>query len=167
MSTVRQKNTREGEYADLAAQLYEAMRTGSPNGQPLVFVNRIGTSGALSVTVVWQAWSDLGHQARSDIIADAYRKVGPEKVPIALGVTFEEAISSGILPFSIVPLVRESDPISRDWIRACLIKEGAVETSGGLVLRFADSGQAQEAYRRLIQAAPGPYWSIVHELPRE
>jgi hypothetical protein len=140
---------------------------GASKGQPLVFVNRIGTSGALNVTVVWQAWSDLGHQARSDIIVDAYRRMGVEKIPIALGLTFEEAISSGLLPFSIVPLVRESDPISRDSIRTALLHEGAVETSSGLVLRFADSGQAQEAYRRLIQSVSGPYWSIVHELPRE
>jgi hypothetical protein len=99
------------------------MRAGAAKGQPLVFVNRIGTSGALNVTVVWQAWSDLGHQARSDIIVDAYRRMGAEKIPIALGVTFEEAISSGLLPFSIVPLVRESDPISPDRIRTALLQD--------------------------------------------
>ncbi len=164
MPTVREKKTWERNHASLVGGLYEAMRAGAAKGQPLVFVNRIGTSGALNVTVVWQAWSDLGHQARSDIIVDAYRRMGAEKIPIALGVTFEEAILSGLLPFSIVPLVRESDPISPDRIRTALLQEGAVETSGGLLLRFADSRQAQEAYRRLVQSAPGPYWSIVHEI---
>ncbi len=164
MPTVREKKAWERNHASLVGGLYEAMRAGAAKGQPLVFVNRIGTSGALNVTVVWQAWSDLGHQARSDIIVDAYRRMGAEKIPIALGVTFEEAISSGLLPFSIVPLVRESDPISPDRIRTALLQEGAVETSGGLLLRFADSRQAQEAYRRLVQSAPGPYWSIVHEI---
>ena len=164
MPTVREKKAWERNHASLVGGLYEAMRAGAAKGQPLVFVNRIGTSGALNVTVVWQAWSDLGHQARSDIIMDAYRRMGAEKIPIALGVTFEEAISSGLLPFSIVPLVRESDPISPDRIRTALLQEGAVETSGGLLLRFADSRQAQEAYRRLVQSAPGPYWSIVHEI---
>jgi len=76
MPTVREKKTWERNHASLAGGLYEAMRAGAAKGQPLVFVNRIGTSGALNVTVVWQAWSDLGHQARSDIIVDAYRRMG-------------------------------------------------------------------------------------------
>jgi len=167
MSTVREKWILARDHSSFVQRLYAALSAGASKGQPLVFENRIGTSGALNVTVLWQAWSELGHQARSDIIVEAYRKMGVERLAIALGLTFEEAVSSGLLPYSIVPLVRESDPVSPDSIRAALLQEGAIETSSGLFLRFADSGRAQESYRRLIQSVPGPYWSIVQELPRE
>jgi hypothetical protein len=48
-----------------------------------------------------------------------------------------------------------------------LVKEGAVRTETGLQLRFVNFDEAQEAFLRLQEKIPGPYWTIVEEIARD
>jgi hypothetical protein len=166
MSTVSKTKKPVIDRAKVVTELAQAIAQPTKERLPLVFSNRIGSTGAINTTVVSQLWTELNHQERSDLIVEAYRNRGVTDVPIALGLTLDEAISSGLLPYAIVPLWKQSDPVSSEEIHNVMLSEGAAETPQGLVMRFADEKTAQDVYRRLVAKVPGPYWSICHELPR-
>lgn len=82
-----------------------------------------------------------------------------------MGLTSEQALRMGLLPYSIITTRRQGDPTSSEELAK------AMEGAGGVVvrvgsstqLRFATLEQAEDAYRHLSQQVPGPYWAIVHE----
>jgi hypothetical protein len=167
MASVSEKKKSANDRERLVTELKRAMDAPSREHLPFVFSQRIGSTDAINTTIVTQVWHNLSHQERSDVIVEAHRRLGEEKVPIALGLTFEEATASGLLPYSIIPLVKDADPVSRDEIRSAMLSEGAVETRDGLSLRFADADAARNVYRRLSEKVPGPYWQICHEITRD
>src|SRR3954454_3764574 len=131
------------------SDIEKAIEVPSKEHPPFVFSQRIGATDAINTTVVTQAWKELSHEERSGVIVEAHRRHGDGEVTIALGLTLDEAAASGLLPYSIVPLVKQSDPVDFAIIREAMIKEGALETPGGPVLRFSDVEAARNVYRRL------------------
>ena len=110
------------------SDIERALEAPSKEHPPFVFSQRIGATDAINTTVVTQVWKGLSHEERSDVIVEAHRRHGDGEVTIALGLTVDEASASGLLPYSIVPLVKQSDPVDPESIRSAMIEEGALET---------------------------------------
>ncbi|HTW93631.1 MAG TPA: hypothetical protein VMD30_02480, partial [Tepidisphaeraceae bacterium] len=113
MPLIRNGTTNDRRASDLTQQLASELSSPGKTGEPLVYENQIGQTQSYHVTVVWNEWDDFPLQSRSRIILDAYEQAAPEKtgkIRIAMGLTWPEAISMGIFPFSVKALLKENDP---------------------------------------------------------
>ena len=161
----------EGHEAALAAELArELERDPSPEepfAQPIIFERDVPQTKTVHVTVVWEKWRSVGIDARDRIIMQAYEKIFPDKVDqitIAMGMTTDEAVDVGLLPYGIEPMVRAGE-LTDEQVRTMMRNEGAVETPSGLQLRFPSLELANRAYERLAAGSDQKHWSIVHILP--
>lgn len=124
----------------------------------------------VEVVLIWENWKGIPFQERSKIILEAFdaaRHDLREKVYTAIGRTIDEAITLGYLPFSITPLTHHEEGRLRDELLQIMRSEGAIDTKAGPQLRFQSIEEAEEVYKRLLHRKPGPYWTLIHELPRE
>ncbi len=99
---------------------------------------------------------------------DAYAKAKRARgatITVAMGLTSEEALRMGFLPYSIVSTRRQGDKASQDELAKAMAGAGGivVKVGSSMQLRFATLEQAEDAYRNLSQKVPGPYWAIVQE----
>jgi len=100
---------------------------------------------------------------------DAYTEAeGPEvagEITIAEGVTPQEALALGLLPFKVVPTPKKDDPVSPDEYRKPMAGEALRTLLGPKAkeLRYARPEDAEQARQRLTQALPGSSWAIVQE----
>ncbi len=134
---------------------------------PLVTVNRSFAGRSVQVVVIWDAWSRLSGEQRSQVILDAYAVANPKSpVPtITMGFTSSQALSLGYLPFKIIAIVRDGDRVSRGELDAAMKAAGGVQVRVGdeLEIRFATQGQAANAYRFVQTRVPSPVWTLVEE----
>jgi hypothetical protein len=125
------------------------------------------------VHVIWDSWKDLSDDQRSTIIVDAYRQVEGDQaaaeVTIAEGVTVQEALALGLLPFKVVPGRKRNDTISLDDYRRAMEAEARYTLLGlrAKELRYSRLEDAEQAKNRLIQGLPGSSWIIVQEMMSE
>ena len=112
--------------------------------------------------MVWDAWKPFGSTDRSTMILDAY-KTGDSKAQIAqaLGVTYREAIEQQVLPYAVLPMIRYGEITDEDVKQAMLAEGGYALTNGKVDLRFPMMFLAEQAHKRLADAHPKGYWSIV------
>ena len=153
---------------DLLDRLLSELRSPGERGEPLILQNSIGEMGHVNVYVVWSRWKGISPNHREHLIRDAYRAFDPglsDKIVIASGLAFEEAIADGVLPIRIFPSGVGVDPSTSEEIRAAMIEEGAIETSHGLELRYPSVDEAAPAYDRLDQRFPKVF-RIIEEIPR-
>jgi len=160
--------TTNGQRVDaLTQQLASELRSPKSAGEPAVYEDAIGQTKSFRVTVVWDEWKNLPLQTRSRIILDAYEEAAPEKngkILVAMGLTRPEAFSMSVFPFSVIALLKNTDPPEIEKkVLAALRNEGAVEIGRELQLRFRTIEEAQQAYERLQNAVPGPHWAISQE----
>jgi len=154
----------------LVAALVGHFSTPPEHGHPIILRDAIGRSGKWSVVVIWDQWFGLPLSERTKIIYeanDAVRETFGVDAATATGLTYNEAISLGYLPYQIQTTLIASDPVSSSDAREAMIAEGAVATSTGLELRFATEEAAKAAYRNLQTRVPGPYWMLAEEVIRE
>jgi len=105
---------------------------------------------------------------RSNAIMGAYQTAeGNEyakKVRLATGLTFPEAVNSGMLPYEIILAHRPEDPVTVGDCRRAMFQEGASSLIDPVrpPLLFGTEAEAQAARDRLIQKLPGsePVWLI-------
>ena len=152
---------------ELSAALEESALV---EGQPLVIENRIAQTKSVHVAIVWDAWGNLPSADRSKIIMSAYskaRRLRGSTITVAMGLTSEEALRMGFLPYSIVTTHRQGDKASLNELARAMAGAGGIVSKVGssMQLRFATRQQAEDAYRYLSQQVPGPYWAIVQEQP--
>jgi hypothetical protein len=150
----------------LAARLKEPLGL----DEPFVLQDRIPQTRSRHVVVIWDEWQDRDRPDRSAIIMDAFVKAGAlngDAIRVALGLTQQEALDMGYLPFKIVSTHRKTDPVPLHQLRNALESVGGIHIRTGTSheLRFPSQEYAQEAYRELAERVPGPYWAIVHEVP--
>jgi hypothetical protein len=127
---------------------------------PVVFEIPLHHSGKMDVLVVWDAWKPFDSEDRSDMILQAYA-ADQDKIALALGVTYEEAIEQQVLPYAVIPMARrgEADEVE---LNRLMIAEGAFRLpSGKADLRFPTMALAERAHRRLSDRLPSGYWSMV------
>lgn len=139
-----------------------------PQREPLVTENQIAQTKSIHVAVIWDAWKDLSPTERSKVILDAYtnaKRLRGSTITVAMGLTSEEALRMGFLPYSIVTTRRQGDKASPDELARVMAGAGGivVKVGSSTQLRFATLEQAEDAYRHLSQQLPGPYWAIVQE----
>jgi hypothetical protein len=120
------------------------------------------------VAVIWDEWKDLTPEERARVLREAYAKANRRRgytITAAVGVTSEEALRLGLLPYSIVTTRRAGDKVLLDELSRAMASAGGVPVRIGTSaqLRFPTLEAAEDAYRLLSQEIPGPYWAIVHE----
>jgi hypothetical protein len=143
---------------------------GSSRDEPLIVEDRIAQTQSVHVVVIWDGWKDLSPKDRSKIIEDAYasaRQLRGSTITVAMGLTGEEALRMGFLPYSIVTTHRQGDKTSLGKLTRAMADAGGImiKVGSSTQLRFPRLEQAEDAYRDLSQKVPGPYWAIVHEQP--
>lgn len=151
----------------LADQLADRLKGPVGLDEPYVIQDRIPQTRSRHVVVIWDSWDMLDRTQRSHIIADAFRDAGVgDAIRVAVGLTQQEALSMGYLPYQVVANWRKADgaQILQDLKRAIEETPGVhVRTGSSVQLRYPTLEHAQEAYRHLSEAVPGPYWAIVKE----
>lgn len=130
----------------------------TPDG-PVIFEFPFEQADRIDVLVVWDAWKRFPSTDRSDLILEAYQGSNVQ-IAQALGVTYQEAIEQQVLPYAVVPMIRQGD-IDEETVRNAMLAEGgfALE-SGNVDLRFPTMSLAQQAHKRLTDKMPKEYWSI-------
>jgi hypothetical protein len=127
-------------------------------------------TNSLRVTVVWDRWSACPTEFRSPIILDSYAAAHGEdtrrKITLAIGVTVEEAVDLGLLPFKVLSARRRDESPSPEAYRKAMTEAGGVIISGdeGLQLRFATLDDAAAAMEALEHRLPGSKWMVVEEV---
>jgi len=151
----------------LAAELKNTQTI--PSRQPLILEQELRQTKSIHVLVFWDRWGAIPREQRGSIIMDAYEKVEPDvinRILVAMGLTFEEAIEMNFLPYQIQTTISKEDPINPDDLKRALIEEGAVQTTRGLQLRLPTEPMAHAAYERLAKKFPGPYFAIAKTVAR-
>ena len=99
----------------------------SPNLQPLILEEKVPSTKSRHVRVIWDRWKELDDEQRSAVIIDAYTQAeGAEtanEITIADGVTPQEALALGLLPFKVVPSRKKNDSIPIEGYQAAQAKE--------------------------------------------
>lgn len=152
----------------LTDELIERIKAPNAIDAPYILQDRVAQTRSRHVAVIWNRWKDIDRSHRSKFIIDAYEKagvLGADSVMVAIGLTEQEAMQMGYLPYSIVTLRKSSDPVSPAQLKQAMQSIGGVHLRDGshLQLRFPTQELAQEAYRQLAQKIPGPYWAIQGE----
>ncbi len=84
----------------LTERLSKEFTSPSEEGQPLVFEEPAEPTPVTRLYVVWDLWSNLNQQDRSEIILNAYEKAKGKdaalKITVAMGLTATEAERLGI-----------------------------------------------------------------------
>lgn len=151
---------------------YELVSSGSEL-QPLILEERIAATGSRHVHVIWDSWKNIPDEERSLVILEAYQQAGladaAAEITIASGVTPEEAIVLGLLPWKIMPARKKNEKLPEEAYTKVLTQEAKNTLLGtkGKELRYARLEDAHEAKARLLLALPGSFWSVVQEVQTE
>jgi hypothetical protein len=167
MPIIKKKPPELPERQEILDRLVEELRSPGDRGQPLILENPIGETDNFNVYVIWDRWAGLPHFLRSTVIVGAYMKfngTGPNRIPIASGLTVSEAILEGLLPVRIEPVGRRDDHFPLEQLRAAMVDEGAIEAIGSLQLRFTSLEDAQAVFDRLQARFPASF-RLVEEQP--
>jgi hypothetical protein len=164
---------RHPQHDKLVKRLARELATPSDLVQPLILEEHLPPNGSRRVYVIWNKWKDLELEERSEIIDGAYEqaegKQAAAKVLIATGLTAQEALAYGLLPYKVERLNRSSDNSPSDAYRKGVAKEAGFTLLGSKAreLRYARLEDAEQARDRLKQALPGSSWVVVKEEPVE
>ena len=158
-------------FPGLCKLLINELKDQHETGQPIIDEQHSPTTHAVRVTVIWDRWSGVPDEIRTAIILNAYEtaegKEFRDRIALAVGLTVPEATASGLLPFEVIPAVRENDPVTLEDCRNAMISEAAsvLVDPNRPVLRFATIDAAEACVRRLGGKLPGsqPVWIISQE----
>ncbi len=131
----------------------------APDG-PVIFEIPLEQPDKLDVMVVWREWEQIRSEDRTQLIQEAYHDKG-DGLALALGVTYQEAIDQGVLPFRVRPRFGPQSHFTEEELRAaCLSVGGFVGPEGGVELRFPTRTTAEQAVEQLIEWLPGSQWVV-------
>lgn len=176
---ILKKPPRPPEHEKLVRRLAQELKAQEPKAsgsdlQPLILEQEIEATGSRHVHVIWDRWRELPEEQRSDIIWEAYAAAeGPEaveRITLASGVTPEEAVVLGLLPFKVVPTRQrhEARPSLAKYKKAMQAEaRNTVLGAEAEELRYPRQDEAAEAKSRLEKALPGSEWVILQDVPYE
>ena len=158
----------------LADELAAELKSQRESGQPVIHETEFPNSDQLRVVVIWDAWHNLTHEARTDTIHQAYElaegAAARNRIGLASGLTVPEAFGAGMLPVQVIAALRKSDPVTAEQCNAALIEEGAsvLVSPEKPQLRFATLDEADAACQRLAKRLPGSdeVWVTLEEVGR-
>ncbi len=138
--------------------------------EPYVLQNRVAPTHSLHAIVIWDAWKSFSKEKRSDVIRQSYEEAGllnGDTLRVAFGLTQQEALEMGYLPYKVEALIRKSDPVDINKVRDALESVGGIHVNKeqSHEVRFPSQEYAEVAHRELAEKIPGPYWAIVKENP--
>src|SRR5213080_2217789 len=99
----------------LVSALAERVKVPGAGEEPFVLQDRIPQTRTRHVVVIWDEWADMDGPERSNVIVDAYQRagvLGADSVTVAMGLTQQQAVHMGYLPYSIIIMRKNSDPVS-------------------------------------------------------
>lgn len=161
-------------FKDLYETLAQELTAPKDFGVPIVDEETFPRTGLKGVTVIWNKWNGLSDSERTAVILEAYMqafgKEEKDRVAFAVGLTVEDAIEAGNLPFTILPSLRRTDAVTPEKVREVMADLGAVLEAGDYpaVLRFSSREDAEACRRKLSQILPGSddIWTIAQEVQR-
>jgi hypothetical protein len=148
---------------ELVGQLSQELAGRTTEGGPVIFEIPLDQRDEVDVFVVWQAWEGLRWEDRASVIVEAYRGQ-PTKIAQPLGVTYDEAVEQGLLPYAVEPNVRRDEEADLNRLRDAMLREGGIELPDDrrtVKLRFPNMKMAESAYHKLCEAVPEGCWSLV------
>jgi hypothetical protein len=154
-------------------KLVQEFTTSSANLQPLILEEQVPSTKSRHVRVIWDRWKELDDEQRAAVIVDAYTQAegaqAADEITLAEGVTPQEALALGLLPYKIVPARKKTDSLPLEAYQAAQAKEARHTLLGPKAreLRYARIEDAQDAQQRLQQALPGSSWAVVQEMATE
>lgn len=157
----------------LVSRLAQEFRTAGESLMPLILEDHLPVTKSRHVHVIWDAWSGIPDEDRATIIVDAYAKAEGEpaasEVTVADGVTPQEALALGLLPFKVVPACKRNDPVPAEAYDAALHAEARNTVLGGKAreLRYARVEDADQGCARLERALPRSRWAVIQEVETE
>lgn len=170
MTTLMKNGDATKRFTRLVDQLSATLRrTDKVSGPARVIENQIAQTKSVHIVVIWDEWKELPPTSRSKVILEAYsraKRLRGSTITVAMGLTGEEALRMGFLPYSIVTTRRQGDKVAPQKLTTALAHAGGIilKVGSSTQLRFPTLEQAEEVYRQLTQEVPGPYWAIVHEV---
>lgn len=171
MSVIIEKKREVSRTSTMVAKLSTLLRhPETSHGQPMINENSIPQTKSIHVVVIWDDWRNLSPTERSSVILQAYSKAtrfSDSNITVAMGLTAEESLRMGFLPYSIVSTRRQTDKVTLARLVKTMADAGGIVVKIGdsTQLRFASLEQAENAYRFLSQEIPGPYWAIIQDQP--
>jgi hypothetical protein len=151
----------------LVGQLVERIRGPLSLEEPFIIQDRIPETRSRHVVVVWDALDGMDRTQRSRIISDAFVEAGvDDSIRVATGLTQQETVSRGYLPYQIMANWKEADgPRILQSLKRAIEAAPGVHARTGISwrLHYPTLEHAQEAYRHLSAVVPGPYWAIVKD----
>jgi hypothetical protein len=155
-------------HPELVDELASELATDREFGQPLVIEEPFGGTNDLRITVYWDRFDAVPDEERTRIILEAYQRVAASdaaRIAVAVGITFAEGEDEWMLPYEVVPNLREGDPVSLKTCREVMSRLGAstLRSSNTPMLRFPTAELAQQAVRQLTKLLPGTdgLWTIL------
>lgn len=132
----------------------------APPGGPVIFEIPLDQPDKLDVMVVWDEWAEVRSEDRTRLIQEAY-KDKTDLLALALGVTYQEALIQGVLPFRVQPRLATQPKFSKEKLRTAYWSVGGLAgPEGRMDLRFPTRTTAEEAVRQLEKRLPGSQWMI-------
>lgn len=144
----------------LHRKLVAELRGKGPRNGPVIFEMPLQRSKRKDVFVVWDEFREVPVDEREALIRKAYPTTDHATLAQVYGLTVQEAMDDGLLPYSIVSMARkgEADP---EQLEEAMRREGVVvRGTTGWEVRLPTMPIAESALRRLVQQLPTGYWGI-------
>ena len=129
-------------------------------GGPVIFEIPLDQPEKLNVMVVWDEWEGVRSEDRTQLIQEAIRT--KQMISLSpLGVTYQEAIEQGVLPFRVRLKFGPQPKFTEEKVRtACLSVGGFAGPEGSVELRFPTRTTAEEAVKQLKKRLSGSQWVV-------
>jgi hypothetical protein len=167
-------SSKSPKHAKLIKRLAQELTSQGNDRQPLILEEQIDSTGSRHVHVVWDEWKGIPDEVRSRVIVEAYQQAEgdsvAEQITIAAGVTAEESLALGLLPWKVRAARKrhEAQPTMAEHKKA-FAAEARNTLLGGDAreLRYSRAEDAEDARQRLEKALPRSKWIVEKEVQYE
>lgn len=166
---IRKVEPRHPRHKQLVKGLIRELTTPGDAVQPLILEEHSPTTKMRIIYVIWDAFEGSSFEERNDLILDAYKQfegeAAEDNVVTATGLTAEEAVAYGLLPYRVEPKRRKTDRYSADDYRQAMAEEAKRTLLGpdAEELRYVRLEDAEDARKRLQARLPGSTWTLQHD----
>lgn len=157
-----EKRLAEDQRSELLRRLVDERKGQTNAGGPAIFEIPLDQSDLLDVMVIWNDWQGVRSEDRTQLIKEAYSDL-QERLALALGLTYNEAIDQGVLPYRVRLQFGQQPEFDDEPLLSAYFRVGGVMTDDGRVdLRYPTKSTAEAAVGQLQQMLPGTEWIINH-----
>jgi hypothetical protein len=167
VKTISEKEINPSDFQPLLNDLKAEWKNPREWGLPIIIEDRTPRTKSVRLYVIWDRWTELPRDIRSQIINEAFREIHKntdERITLSLGYDVDEAVAVKMLPYKIVLLLKAEKEGNKDKCEKAMIKYGAWKRGEELELRFAELEDAEKIYELLKKEIPGDYWVITQEM---